>query len=207
MRTTPGSAACDFPVSGKATAAVMVVCLALAALIVVPLAGYLEIPPWLRMELLIGVWWLIWLFALSRFLYTGHRLSDDVTMHQPRSWFRGGSTGGGSSTGTDWWPGNFFWVDAEGCLIGIGVVIAIIVAIVGFWFLIEIALPAIFALLYFLIRGMLARVVNDRHACKGNLSRSVSWALVWATLYMAPLALLAWVVHVVMGGKPPGAGS
>ena len=37
------------------------------------------------------------------------------------------------------------------------------------WFLVEIAIPIVFLMLYFLVRGMLVRVVNDRPECRGNL--------------------------------------
>ena len=60
-------------------------------------------------------------------------------------------------------------------------------------------------LFYFLVRGMLARVANQAHGCKGRLAASLSWGCLWATVYMAPLALLAWLAHVYFGGKPPGA--
>jgi hypothetical protein len=53
---------------------------------------------------------------------------------------------------------------------------------------------------------MLARVVNDVHHCKDDLAKATSWAAIWATLYMAPLALLVWIVHVYWAGKPPAAG-
>jgi hypothetical protein len=190
-------------VSGKATAAVLALCLGLTALIVLPLTGYFHMPPWVRAELLLTVWWLVWVFALTRFLYLGHRVSDDLVIRGPRTWFGTGANMG-SSSGWSWAdPG---LVDAEGCAIALGIIAAIFVAIAGLWFLIEIAIPALFALLYFLVRGMLARVVNDKHHCKDNLGKAFSWALVWATLYLAPLAFIAWLAHAWMAGRPPAAG-
>ena len=79
-------------------------------------------------------------------------------------------------------------------------------AVIAFWFLIEVAIPAVAFLLYFIVRGMLARVANDDHGCQGRLPRALTWGCVWAGLYMAPLAFLVWLGHVFLAGKPPGAG-
>ena len=46
------------------------------------------------------------------------------------------------------------------------------------------------------LRGMLARVVNDRHHCEGNLFLASVWGAIWATVYTGPLALVVWGVHV-----------
>jgi hypothetical protein len=189
-----------FPVvSGKASAAVLVVCLILTALIIIPLAGYFQLPPWIRVELLLAVWWLIWIMALTRLLYTGRRVSDDHTLGAPRSWFGNFFKNSGSSSG---WGGIDIVPDVEGCAIVLGIIFAIIVAVIGFWFLIEIAIPGIAFLLYLLVRGMLARVANDDHGCQGRLVRSLIWGCLWATVYMAPLALLVWLSHVLITGKP-----
>jgi hypothetical protein len=186
-------------VSGKASAAVIVVCLVLTALIIIPLAGYFRLPPWIRVELLLAFWWLIWIIALARLLYTGRRVSDDHTLGAPRSWFGNPfktSSGGSSWAGIDVVP------DVEGCVIVLGIILALIVAVIGFWFLIEIAIPGIAFLLYLLVRGMLARVANDDHGCQGRLARALRWGCLWATIYMAPLALLVWLSHVLISGKP-----
>ncbi len=60
-------------------------------------------------------------------------------------------------------------------------------------------------LLYFVSRGMLARVVNDRRHCRGSVGRSVLWGLAWATVYTLPLAAAVWFVHFVhQRGRPGG---
>ena len=48
----------------------------------------------------------------------------------------------------------------QGCLALIGVLVALLLAFVLVWFLIEIAIPVIFFLLYLVVRGMLAQVIN-----------------------------------------------
>ena len=66
--------------------------------------------------------------------------------------------------------------------------------------LIEIVVPLVAFVTYFLIRGMLARVANDFHGCKGNLWRALRWAALWATVYTAPLVLIVWLAYVVHQG-------
>ncbi|HZP82104.1 MAG TPA: hypothetical protein VFB21_10725 [Chthonomonadaceae bacterium] len=66
------------------------------------------------------------------------------------------------------------------------------------WLLIEFVIPAVAFLLYWLIRRMLSRAVNDKRDCQGRLLRSLSWGAFWASLYTAPLALLVWALHLVL---------
>ena len=191
-------------VSGKATAAVIVACLAVAALIVFPLTTYFQFPTWVRVEIFLGVWWVVWVMALWRLLYLGRRLSDDHTMARPRDWvsWMFGKGGGGSNWGGGWATSP---ADVEGCAWVIAAILAFVLVVLALWFLIEIAIPAIAFLLYFLVRGMLARVANDDHGCKDNLPRALVWAAAWATVYLAPVAFLVWLGHVYYKGKPPGA--
>jgi hypothetical protein len=192
-------------VSGKATAAVIVACLVVAGLIVFPLTTYFQFPTWVRVEIFLGVWWVVWVIALCRLLYSGRRLSDDHVMGKPRdwvSWMFGKGSSGSSSSGSSWW---YVPIDAEGCAWVLAAIVAFVVGVLALWLLIEIAIPAIAFLLYFLVRGMLARVANDDHGCKDNLPRSLAWACTWATLYLAPVAFLVWLGHVYWMGKPPGA--
>ena len=83
-----------------------------------------------------------------------------------------------------------------------GIVAGLCLAIVGIWVLIELVIPALAFVAYFLIRGMLAHVANDQHRCKDNWSRALAWSVLWATLYTAPLAVVVWLAHVVH--KPAG---
>jgi hypothetical protein len=66
------------------------------------------------------------------------------------------------------------------------------------WFLVEIAIPVLFFLLYLMVRGMLAHVINDRHRCRGSVGRALTWGLVWSTLYTVPLAGVVWFVHYIL---------
>jgi hypothetical protein len=188
--------------SGKASAFVLTVCFAVAAGVVLLIDAPLGLPVWVRVETALATCWLVWVSALTAVLYQGRRVSHDHTMATPRNWF------GNLFQGPSW--GDFAdvaWLGegcGEGCAVALGVVAAVFIAVVGFWFLIEVAIPGIAFIIYFLIRGMLARVANDDHCCTGRFGRALAWAALWATVYMAPLALLTWVGHLIVV-KPPAA--
>jgi hypothetical protein len=179
--------------SGKAAAAWLVVCLGLTA-VLIPMA--LRLPLWIDFEIVLGVWWVVWFAVLSVFLHRGLRVADDHALGQPRNWFSGWfSRDHQSESSGGWWDG-FFW----GWLIGeevVFLIIAVVVLLGGIWLLFEVAIPVLLFLLYFVARGMLARVVNDRHHCRGNLGRSIAWGLTWATVYTLPLAGAVWFIHFV----------
>ena len=189
--------------SGKATAAWLVICFTVTA-VLIPMT--LRLPMWIDFEIVVAVWWAIWLIVLACLLYNGHRVSDDHQMGQPRNWFSIGSTARTApvDAGRAWWDG-FFWgscvCDGEGAAILIGLLLLVVLI----WLLFEIAIPLLLFLLYFVVRGMLARVINDRHRCRGRLPRSIGWALLWATVYTAPLAGAVWFVHFVHQRSQHGA--
>jgi hypothetical protein len=184
-------------VSGRVSAGVLVICLALTAVLIIPLAR--RFPPWIDFEIVLGGWWLVWVIAIAILLYRGSRISDNHVLRGPRDWlapFRRNRPFENKST--DWWP----WLisgtpDVEGCLIVLGIILALVIVLVGIWFLIEILIPALAFVAYFLIRGMLAQVTNDRHRCQGSVIRATLWGSLWATVYTLPFGLLVWLVHLV----------
>ncbi|MFO0843469.1 MAG: hypothetical protein U0797_13890 [Gemmataceae bacterium] len=176
--------------SGKASAFWLAVCFVLTALLI-PMA--LRLPRWVEAEIVLGVWWAIWFGVLTRMLHVGWRVSDDHALPPPRNWFSGWR-GFSESSGSGGWA-LADGVDDEGCLWALAALLAFVLLLFVAWFLIEIAVPVLLFLLYFVTRGMLARVTKDPHRCQGHLPRSLGWAFVWATLYTAPLALAVWAVH------------
>ena len=182
-------------ISGRATAAWLLVCLLLPAVLI---PAVVRLPVWIDFEIVLGVWWLLWLVVLARLLYTGQRVTDDHALQPPRSWF-------GSKKGGSWFDGmGSGWttpVDSEGCAFAIAVIVGLILLVGGLWFLIEIAIPLVWFLLYLVVRGMLATVINDRHHCRGRLGWSMLWALVWASAFTAPLALAIWLIHQLHTGR------
>jgi hypothetical protein len=186
--------------SGKASAAWLVLCFGLTA-ILIPMT--VRLPRWVDFELVLALWWAIWLSVLTYLLYTGQRVADDHQMHEPRSWFsseKPKQKEKKKDSNSGWWDG-FIWGslvgDSEAVAFGCLFVIGLILLVGLVWFLIEIAIPVVLFLLYFVTRGMLARVVNDRHRCRGQLGRALAWGFVWATVYTAPLAGAVWFVHYV----------
>jgi hypothetical protein len=168
------------------------------------MARFLTLPRWIDAEIVLSLWWLIWVIGFAFLLYAGQRVTDDHTLGQPRNWLAGMglSSSGRSAPSSDSWPW-WYWIDiptfevGEGCAVVLGVILAVIVAFFGLWLMVEIVIPVVAFLAYFLIRGLLARVANDRHHCEGHLLRAVAWGAIWATVYTAPLALLVWFAHLI----------
>ena len=199
--------------SGKGAAFGLVMAFLLTGILI---PAVLKLPTWIEYEVVLLVWWGIWLAVLTTLLYHGKRVADDHQLPPPRSWLNWGKQAPASteaekknsvpaqrSTSSSWGGGwNFSGSggggDGEGCLWMLGAILAVIVLFIALWFLIEVAIPLVLFLLYLVARGMLSQVVNDRHHCKGRLGRSLGWALVWATLYIVPLAGVVWCVHFLL---------
>lgn len=218
-------------VSGKTSVFVLLASFGMTALLIVPVAG--RFPPWVDVEIVLGIWWLVWLVSLSYFLYTGRRISDDHALGKPRWWFSSGGvkerpgssrispdlaapTGAvepveaaskrkpaQSSSGWNLLDGLDVGGDLEGCLVLLAILLAVGLLVIGIWLLIEIVIPALAFLGYYLVRGMLARVANDQHGCEENLVRSVGWGTLWASVYIVPQAALVWFIHMIQVSAHP----
>src|SRR5437899_1630165 len=112
-------------VSGKLSALVLVACFALTAVIFFPLARGID--PWIRFDVVLLLWWMIWLLTLTMLLYSGNRISDDHRL----------SLLAGRVTLDDLLSFNFSEL-GEGCLMAIVSVLAAVVVAIGAWLLIEI---------------------------------------------------------------------
>ncbi len=197
--------------SDRASAAWLVACFAVSG-VLIPVAY--RLPVWIRFELVLAAWWLVWWLVLGRLLFTGQRVTDDHELRGPRNWFgsdepvqhaAGGRRARDRNANASWWDG-FFWgsisdsdsdSDVGEFLATIVVIIVGLIVFVGVvWFLFEVAIPLVVFVLYFVARGMLATVINDRHHCRGRAARALAFAALWATLYTAPLAGVVWFVHV-----------
>jgi len=110
-------------VSGRWTVFWLLVCFAVTATLI---SLALKKPLWLELEYVVAVWWFIWVFILTKLLYTGEIVRDDHKLKVfektealdsdsisiPRSC---SNSRGCSNTGTD----------AEGCLIILGLLLAV----------------------------------------------------------------------------------
>jgi len=193
-------------VSGKESALAVFACLAAACTVAFLVSMSLRLPPWIRFELAMAMWWVVWAIALARVLYRGVRISDDLPLHQPRSWFGGRaksksnkSASYGQNHGWDWLNiGNIGPIgEFEGCAWVIGIILAVCLVLVLAWLLVEVIVPVLAFLFYAMIRGMLARIANNDHGCAGHAGRAVLWGTLWATVYTLPLSLLVWVIHLI----------
>lgn len=176
------------PVSGKWSAAILVLCLAVSA-VLLPVAAHL--PRWVEFELVLGAWWVVWAIAVAWFLYRGCDVADD--MAGPSS----PSFGGLDLSGLDNAGCLALDLGGQGCetvVLGLG---AVLLVIAGLWLAVEFLIPGLAFLLYLLVRGMVARAVNDRRDCGGSILRAAAWGIAWATLYTAPLALTVLAVHSI----------
>jgi hypothetical protein len=170
-------------VSGKASAAWLLACFALTAALV-PMA--VRLPLWIDFEIVLAGWWVIWAAVLARLLYLGRAVSDDHRLGEPRRW-----------SGLGDWPFPEIPFDLEGCAWAL-----VLVALVGAaWIVVEVAVPLVAFLLYCLVGGMLAQILNYDHRCQGRLGRALGRGVLWATVYTAPLAVVVWLVHRIHGSR------
>ena len=175
-------------VSGKWTVFWLLFCLTVTGLLI-PLV--LKKPLWIELEFVVAAWWLLWAIVLTKLLYQGEQIADDHQQHKPRDWF--GLTKNSGPSGSDF-SGCGSGADAEGCLVLLGLIVALFLV----WILIEFALPIVFFMLYFLIRAMLVHVVHDRPRCQGNFGLAAFRGCLWAAIYTVPLAGTVWLVHFIM---------
>jgi hypothetical protein len=184
-------------VSGKVSALILGGCFLVATLMALPLAR--RFPPWVDFEIVLAAWWLIWSAALSTLLYRGLSISDDHRLGSARNWFDGlfGPRRLHESGGGDWWWPAYWFVGPESCLVGIGLIVGIGLAVLATWLLVEVLIPAWAFVMYLLIRGMLACAVNGANHCRAHLGRAMAYGLLWATAYTVPLAILVWGAHQI----------
>jgi hypothetical protein len=196
--------------SGSATALVVIASLAGSAVL---LPASVKLPRWIEAEMVLGLWWLIVGVALTVLLYRGFRLRDDFVYFAP--WDRpsagadggdkgakdGGAAKGGAakSAGSGW--GLEGCGDAEGCAGGLVVAVALAAAFGAAWIFVELLMPLIFFLMYWLFMRAIGRVARDRRGCEGDLGKSLGSGALWATIYVAPIAALTWAIHAL--GRHP----
>jgi hypothetical protein len=180
-------------VSGKVATLFALLSLGLCAVL---FPTVLKLPRWVEAEAVLGAWWATLALVLGVLLYRGIKIADDFRFRLNPLGKRDDE---GSANFLSDLPGCFDpgISDAEGC-VALLVVLVALAALVGASFLIaEIVLPMVFMGCYWLLHRAIGRVANDRHGCEGSLARASLWGAIWATLYVAPLALVVWGLHQV----------
>ncbi len=172
-------------VSRAAVVGVVTLCLLVSALLL-PAAAHL--PRFVEIELVLGAWWIVWVVVLTLLLYLGKEVDDSHTPHFAAR-----------RSKIIW---EVFWLSlqAGGCAVAEGCLIVVVVLLVGvlvalaLTLLVELVIPAIALLLLVSIGGMAARAANDTHGCAGRFGMSLLWGMLWATVYVGPLAaIVVWV--------------
>lgn len=184
------------PLSGQMTVLITVM---LMALIAGAIPTLLTLPRWVEWELVMGGWWLVWTGIFTVLLFRGWRIADDMPdLRKGKS----PSSGSGKSLldgiGDLGDPG---CADPEGCAVAILFLVALAVALMLAWVLVELVLPVVIAAAYWLMVRALTRVANDHHDCEGHFGRAVGWAALWALAYTAPLALVIAIGQAILASR------
>jgi hypothetical protein len=191
------------PISGRLAALVVASTLAATAGV---LPTLLELPRWIESELVVASWWLVWFVAFAVLLFRGFRLAGDLRIETEDGLApaRPETKDGEATARRPRWSRldlpDLGAADAEGCAVLVGVALALLVALLLAWLIVELLFPALLLAVYWLILRGLTRVANDTHGCEGRLFASILWGGIWATLYTAPLAFLVWLAHLILGG-------
>ncbi len=184
------------PISGQMT---VLVTMMLMGLIAGAVPTVLTLPRWVEWELVMGGWWLVWTGIFTVLLFRGWRIADDMPdLGKGKSDSSGSGKGileGLSNLGD---PG---CADPEGCAVAILFLIALAVALLFAWVLVELVLPVVIAAAYWLMIRALTRVANDRHDCEGHLGRALGWASLWALVYTAPLAVIIAIGQAILAAR------
>lgn len=188
-------------VSARVTAALLLACMAFTAL-AVPFA--LHLPRWLEVEGVLGAWWLAWALILGVIAYRGQRLAD----HGSALWTseeaaRSATTEDPAVPSSRWWSnlGSFFDIgmiceELAYLLVVIAVVLlAVGAAVLAAWFVVELVAPALFCAASVGLTLALRQSRRSQH--RGKLARAGLHGAMWASAYVAPLAALVAVVHVI----------
>lgn len=182
-------------ISGRATALITLATMALTAA-AFPLV--LNQPRWVEFEWTLLAWWTMAAFSLSALLYRGHEIEDDHFFQTPSGLGRDTLDGANQLGGCD--PVVFDFADGCEGIVGVAVaalalVFTLLAALFAAWLLVELVIPIVFLTFYVTTLAAIRRAARDRHDCEGNVPRSLRWALTWATLYIAPIATLVWLLH------------
>ncbi|MCA9577092.1 MAG: B-box zinc finger protein [Polyangiales bacterium] len=203
------------PVSGELSTLVVLLALALPVAIA---PGLLNVPAWLAIDATLLLWWGVFVLVFATLLYRGSRLAEDgpslddarppegEDFRRPRKKSSLDGCGDGCS-GCSLDTGGCS--SSEGCgsaggegVLGVLVVLIALAALVLLaWLLAEFVLPLLFTAAYYVVSRGLRRVANDTHDCQGDLVRSLGWAIAWATLYTAPLALVVVLVQGILAAR------
>lgn len=189
-------------VSARWTILLLVGCFAVTTALVPAL---LHLPRWVESEVVLVTWWLAFAALLSALLYRGYRLRHDFELampwdEQPAKVQEVDARVTKGSKGCDVLDGCSGSIDLEGVVVMVIAAVAVGVGLGLAWVVVNLAAPLLFLVAYVLLGAAIRRVAHDAHGLAGKLGPSIAWGTMWATLYVAPLLLLIWLVHLAVGG-------
>jgi hypothetical protein len=170
------------PLSGRSTAIVLSVSLAVTAVL---FPTVLRLPHWIEAEVVLGAWWTLLAALSTTLLYRGFRLRDDYRYQAP-TW---SSPIDKDASGC---------AHASGCGEGLIVVVVVLVALAAAWLVVELVIPALFFAVYYLLTRSIGAAAVSNRDCEGKLLRSLGWGAWIATRSVVPLALVVVVVHAFL---------
>jgi len=183
---------------------IVAACLGFTAL-AVPLGMHL--PRWVEAEIVLGGWWALWAVVLGVLSHRGHPLDETLALDVRAPWGRRGGADDARLAEELPSPGRIRWYDFldvpdfEGCAVVLGLLLVAGVALVGAFLIVELAAPVLFFLSYLGLATALRRADEASH--RGNVVQSAVHGLVWATVYVAPLAAAVGVAHLALGLRGP----
>ncbi len=190
--------------SARRTALVMSACLVFTGA-AVPVA--LHLPRWVEMEAVLAGWWLIWAVLLTVVARRGAELVDDHELVIRLPWspaskspLRAARAQAPTKERSTGWSKLLdlltFPSDLEALVFVVGLAMVLGVALAGAWLVIEVVAPVLFAVAYFGVVRALRRAAEYR----GSTVRASLAGAGWATAYVAPVALLVWLLHRAVAG-------
>ena len=175
--------------------------------------------PWIRVERVLAVWWLVWVVVLARLLHRGAIVRDDHTfsaLKVIRGWIEGRRSRVEKSRRpparrTTVRPPNtepsvgYSLLDAlsSGAQIGelglgcFGVLLVAAGVLLGFWLLADVVVPVLFFGAYTLVRGLLVQATRGGDEARGRWGAAIARAVVVSALYVTPLMVATALVHVL----------
>lgn len=148
---------------------------------------------WVEIETVLLGWWSVWTIALGIIAYRGVETSDDWTFAVSLPWQRRHAP---APAGPQRKRRLLLEIlgaanDLEAIAFALVVVAVLLLAFAGAWLVLEMLVPALFFVAYVALLGALRRI----RRYEGS-ARAVAAAMLWATAYVGPLALVVWLVHV-----------
>jgi len=185
------------PISATWTVVAILACSVLTA---TALPLLFAMPRWIEIEIVLGTWWLVWAVVLGVLAHRGQPLDRDFALgSEPKP----ANPARVAAPAVEPKKSRWSWLDVLGCASdGEGLVLFVVgaaivgLAIVASTIVVDFAAPLLFLVAFTGVQIALRRSLAAKH--RGQKLKSAAHGLAWATCYVAPLAAVVGVVHVVL---------